>query len=421
MNEGDQVNWIRNLKMVGMNTVEATVYAHQGRWHENNLWYPTENAGLVEEIRLAKKAGMNVVLILRLQLDHAFEDNKFKWHGMVFPRTEYLLNRWFEEYTKFVKTWALIAEEEDVDVLVLGSEMNSMFETRITEEYPPLQTYFLSERKQADYRRKMMHFEEKIPRELLVTHEVPQYENLKAWLDEREENKVSWSKITGFVDSTDQTLAVNQRRVTINYYWEKLIWDTRAAYKGKLTIAANFDNYHEVDFWDQLDFIGINAYFPLRNWQDGGDQMSLFKESWEEVLDSILAFRERAEVTHLPILFTELGYAKHAGCSVAPWQGEGFSLIEEPGFDTLIVWSKQPTDYAERNNAVRALYEVVKEKDFPLAGILYWKFTSKESQLQYDPFALHIGTASQDTMQSLLLRFKDLGQKEQKQKGSTEP
>ena len=98
-----------------MNTVEVTVYAHQGRWNENNLWFYDDEPGILEEIRLGKAAGMNVVLILRLQLDHAFEANRFKWHGMVFPETEYLLHRWFEEYGRFVKKWSLIAEEEGVE------------------------------------------------------------------------------------------------------------------------------------------------------------------------------------------------------------------------------------------------------------------------------------------------------------------
>jgi hypothetical protein len=30
-----------------------------------------------------------------------------------------------------------------------------------------------------------------------------------------------------------------------------------------LTYAANWDKYDQVSFWDELDFIGIQAYFPL--------------------------------------------------------------------------------------------------------------------------------------------------------------
>ena len=38
----------------------------------------------------------------------------------------------------------------------------------------------------------------------------------------------------------------------------------RAVYKGKLTYAANWDGeFEEVAFWDALDVIGVQAYFPL--------------------------------------------------------------------------------------------------------------------------------------------------------------
>ncbi len=46
-------------------------------------------------------------------------------------------------------------------------------------------------------------------------------------------------------------------------FWISLIAEIRKVYKGKLTYAANWDEYNEISFWDKLDFIGINAYFPL--------------------------------------------------------------------------------------------------------------------------------------------------------------
>lgn len=46
-------------------------------------------------------------------------------------------------------------------------------------------------------------------------------------------------------------------------YWQKLIQEIREVYKGKLTYAANWDEFKRVVFWKDLDFIGIDAYFPL--------------------------------------------------------------------------------------------------------------------------------------------------------------
>ena len=46
-------------------------------------------------------------------------------------------------------------------------------------------------------------------------------------------------------------------------FWNELIGKVREVYHGKLTYAANWDEYARTPFWDQLDFIGVNAYFPL--------------------------------------------------------------------------------------------------------------------------------------------------------------
>ena len=36
-------------------------------------------------------------------------------------------------------------------------------------------------------------------------------------------------------------------------YWRKLIQEIRGVYKGKLTYAANWDEYQQVPFWDAVD------------------------------------------------------------------------------------------------------------------------------------------------------------------------
>ena len=49
-------------------------------------------------------------------------------------------------------------------------------------------------------------------------------------------------------------------------FWRQLIADCRVILEGHacmLSYAANFDEYEAVGFWDDLDEIGIDAYFPL--------------------------------------------------------------------------------------------------------------------------------------------------------------
>ena len=52
-------------------------------------------------------------------------------------------------------------------------------------------------------------------------------------------------------------------------YWRYLIQEVRKVYSGKLTYAANwYQEYERVIFWDDLDYIGIQAYFPLTKKQE---------------------------------------------------------------------------------------------------------------------------------------------------------
>ena len=46
-------------------------------------------------------------------------------------------------------------------------------------------------------------------------------------------------------------------------FWSNVIDSVRKVYQGKLTYAANWDDYDDVPFWSKLDYIGVNAYWPL--------------------------------------------------------------------------------------------------------------------------------------------------------------
>ena len=53
-------------------------------------------------------------------------------------------------------------------------------------------------------------------------------------------------------------------------WWEKIIGNVRKIYKGPLTYAANWNGnweYQRVPFWDLLDYLAIDAYFPISDSQ----------------------------------------------------------------------------------------------------------------------------------------------------------
>ena len=142
VSEPDNEKWVKTLKDAGMNTLPVTVYAKHGDWNTDHLWYDDSDKYLISEIRIAKKMGLNVILILRVALDHAYSENDFLWHGMIMPKSDKELKSWFNKYSTFVTKWARIAEQEGVDILGIGSEMNSLSATIPMEQYPSIISYF---------------------------------------------------------------------------------------------------------------------------------------------------------------------------------------------------------------------------------------------------------------------------------------
>ncbi|MDE2918648.1 MAG: hypothetical protein OXR64_02240 [Chloroflexota bacterium] len=102
--------------------------------------------------------------------------------------------------------------------------------------------------------------------------------------------------------------------------WRKLIADVRGRFSGPLTYAAShapsakLGGYADVPFWDDLDFIGINAYFPLADRQISHAQLA---DAWNVWLDEIEQWRKRKGLD-IPVLFTELGYRSAATAASQP-------------------------------------------------------------------------------------------------------
>ncbi len=60
-----------------------------------------------------------------------------------------------------------------------------------------------------------------------------------------------------------------QKTIPKEKEWRSLIKKIRYVYHGPLTYAANFYvEFEKITFWDELDYIGIQAYFPLSKSND---------------------------------------------------------------------------------------------------------------------------------------------------------
>jgi hypothetical protein len=96
--------------------------------------------------------------------------------------------------------------------------------------------------------------------------------------------------------------------------WRTLIAAVRAATDAKLTYAADWSAYEHVPFWDALDAIGIDAYFPLC--ESAEPTEASLREGWSTILPRLRALHER---TGKPVVFTELGYNCSLDAARTPW------------------------------------------------------------------------------------------------------
>jgi photosystem II stability/assembly factor-like uncharacterized protein len=112
--------------------------------------------------------------------------------------------------------------------------------------------------------------------------------------------------------------------------WERVQWVNiinwvKGEYLGPVTYAADWRTYRSIGFWDSLDYVGINAYFPLYDQVEPDplpDSMTYFSWVWKNrwipeivsFLDSTQSYGERK-----PVVFTEIGYRSITDCARYPW------------------------------------------------------------------------------------------------------
>jgi hypothetical protein len=412
INEANNKDWVSMLQDAKMNTVEVTVYARQGEWDDDSLSFAEEDDGVMAEIRAAKAAGLHVILILRVSLDHGFIRNRFMWHGMVLPKNDSLLMRWFDRYQVFANKWATIAANENVDVFCVGSEMNALSSTFNIQSIPSLYAYYNTISTQKKYEYRALKYKKKLKKEDLWVRGNHDYKDLKGYIDGRIKYNHQWGQQATFAGQKNRLKLMNERRNHALDRWKKMIKEVRGTYKGQITYAANFDNYQEVAFWDELDFIGINAYFALRNPNESISDPQKMKEAlekgWVNVFEEVNSFRAKHKLEDKPMIFTELGYINRKKTTIEPWTGFGFSVVGANKNERLIVWDREEADWEERKFAIDALYKVVKNQNINLEGILYWKLTTHDYHLPYEPFALHLTPNARDSLQTSLGMFSTL-------------
>lgn len=206
------VDWVA-INVVGWyQTDETSVDIHR-----NLNQAPTDNA-LVHVIQTAKNLNMKVMLKPMIDLENG------RWRGEIQPSKD-----WFENYTDYIDFFAEIAEQNNVEMFCIGTEL----------------------------------------------------QRTSSWETE----------------------------------WRSIISGVRQRYSGLLTYAANwwkeYDEY--VKWWDALDYVGIDAYFPLSIEKE--PTITEMNATWRGVVEYLNAFHSKV---NKPIIFTEIGYLSTDGTNRDP-------------------------------------------------------------------------------------------------------
>ncbi len=232
-----------NLKATGATDVNLVIPYYQDNIHSTNIypgWNTPTNQSLADAASYANSIGLKVSFTMHPEVS----DGTWRAHINPFDK-----GAWFASYTDVLLPIAEVAENNNVWLMVLGSELVEL------SSQPP------------------------------------------------------FGSMTPF--------------------WSDLISDVRGVFSGSLSYGANsntndpndrFSNEKvHVGFWDQLDYIGLSAYYGI-----SGDSVSSFKDSWNfwntgsqwGWENSLMGFQAQHGK---PLILTEVGYRSVDGSNWQPW------------------------------------------------------------------------------------------------------
>ena len=227
---------------------------------------------LINKINAAHEGGFKVFFKPHLWISYA---SNGKWRSDVYPTNEENWLEWAENYRSFIKKCALIAEQTQVEMFCIGTELT----------------------------------------------------------------KLSLGK---------------------PLYWKSLITEIRQIYSGKLTYAANwYREYEEISFWDELDYVGIQAYFPLSDKMN--PSTNHISDGWNRYIKSMETIQNKY---NKQIIFTELGYKSTADSAIEPWKWLEHAKVEERHYSL-----------ETQSNCYKAFFNSVWNKPW-FGGVHIWQWST---------------------------------------------
>jgi len=286
----DSYHSLTKAREVGCNWIALCVWWFQDNVNSTTIEpdytrYSATPESVVEAIKQCREQGMKVML------KPSVDCRDGVWRGEINPSDE-----WFSAYQEFIVFWGQIAEEHEVELLCIGSEL---------------------------------------------------------------EKTVSWSSS-----------------------WRNIIQHTRAYYGGALVYAANHGGEKNVGWWNDLDYIGISAYYPLTNKND--PTLDELKQAWVNRANSIENWLN-SDWAGKKIVFVEAGYQSVDGTNRTPWHMDPSSCA---------------MDFQEQAQCYEALLSVCRQRSWWL-GAFWWNWeTNPNGGGSSDPWWTPMNKPAENIMMS---------------------
>jgi len=151
--------------------------------------------------------------------------------------------------------------------------------------------------------------------------------------------------------------------------WRSVIREVRKVYSGKLTYSANWDHYKVVEYWDDLDLVGMTSYYKLAD--EPVPTLDTLMREWAPIKEGILLWQSRIGK---PLLFTEVGWCSQEGTAIEPWNYYYKQKATEGGLE-------------EQRRCYRAFMDTWKNTP-QVGGVLWWEWMNTPggpSDFNYTP------------------------------------
>ena len=140
--------------------------------------------------------------------------------------------------------------------------------------------------------------------------------------------------------------------------WRNVIRNVKYHYSGPLIYSANYDNERYIDWWDELDYIGIDPYYPLTDVND--PTITQLKDAWRSRADDMETWLY-ANWPGKQIIFSEVGYQSCDGTNRTPWR-------REPLLHSV--------DLQEQADCYEALLDQLQDRPWWL-GVFWWNWETQ--------------------------------------------